>query len=72
MKHADGSQAYYEPFHINPIPATLGKWEQVEYRIPVPALLPGDRLSFYFWNQGGDAQVLIDDVFMRISAVRPY
>ncbi|MBL0129258.1 MAG: hypothetical protein IPP83_17835 [Flavobacteriales bacterium] len=72
VKHADGSQAYYEPFHINPIPATLGKWEQVEYRIPVPALQDGDRLSFYFWNQSGDAQVLIDDVFMRISAVRPY
>jgi hypothetical protein len=38
----------------------------------VPPLEEGDRLSFYFWNKDRDAHVLIDDVFMRVSAVRPY
>ena len=66
----DGSHAYYEPFHINPVPAKLGTWEQIEYRIPVPALSPGDKLSFYFWNQDRTALAYIDDVYMRVSAVR--
>ncbi len=72
VKHADGSSGYYEPFQINPMPPVPGQWEQVEYRIPVPPLEEGDRLSFYFWNKDRDAHVLIDDVFMRVSAVRPY
>lgn len=69
---ADGTHAYYEPFRMDPLPATTGRWEQVEYRIPVPALEIGDRLAFYFWNQDRSALVAIDDVFMRISAVEPY
>ncbi|MBK8498645.1 MAG: hypothetical protein IPL52_07470 [Flavobacteriales bacterium] len=68
----DGSHAYYEPFRINPMPPVVGRWEQVEYRIPVPPLEVGDRLSFYFWNSEHSAEVLIDDVFMRVNAVRPY
>lgn len=72
VKHADGSQGFYEPFRINPLPATTGAWEQVEYRIPVPPLQAGDRVAFYFWNRDHQAQVLIDDVFMRVSAVTPY
>jgi hypothetical protein len=72
VKHADGSSGYYEPFRINPMPPVPGQWEQLEYRIPVPPLEEGDRLSFYFWNKDRDAHVLIDDVFMRVSAVRPY
>jgi len=72
VKHADGSQGLYEPFFINPVPARLGKWEQVEYRIPVPPLEPGDRLAFYFWNRDRQAHVLIDDVFIRVLAVKPY
>ena len=72
VKHADGSQGFYEPFFINPLPAQVGRWEQVEYRIPVPPLEPGDRLAFYFWNRDHKAHVLIDNVFMRVSAVKPY
>lgn len=69
---ADGSHAYYEPFRINPMPPKPCQWEQVEYRIPVPPLAAGDRLAFYFWNSERKAHVLIDDVFMRVNAVRAY
>ncbi len=72
VKHADGSQGFYEPFRIDPLPATTGIWEQVEYRIPVPPLEVGDRVAFYFWNRDHRAEVLIDDVFIRVSAVQPY
>lgn len=72
VKHADGSTGYYEPFQMNPMPPVPGRWEQLEYRIPVPPLEPGDRLNFYFWNKDRNARVLIDDVFMRVNAVRPY
>ncbi len=72
VKHADGSTAYYEPFRMNPVPPTPERWEHLEYRIPVPMLEPGDRLSFYLWNQGHASRVLIDDVTMRVNAVRPY
>ena len=70
--HADGTHGYYELFNMNPVPGRAGTWEQIEYRIAVPGLGPGDRVLFYFWNKDRDASVLIDDVFMRISAVRPY
>ena len=43
-----------------------------EYRIPVPPLQPGDRLSFYLWNKDKRAEFFLDDVFMRVSAVKPY
>ena len=69
---SDGTHAYYEPFRINPMPAAVARWEQVEYRIPVPPLEEGDRLNFYFWNSEHAAQVLIDDVFMRVLAAEPY
>lgn len=70
--HADGSHGFYAPFHINPLPPAVCVWEQLEYRIPVPPLDAGDRLNFYFWNKDRDAQVALDDVFMRVSAVNPY
>lgn len=72
VKRPDGSTAFYEPFRMNPMPGTSGEWEQIEYRIPVPALQPGDRLSFYFWDRERSSRVLIDDVFIRVSAVNPY
>ncbi len=69
---SDGTHAYYEPFRINPMPAAVAHWEQVEYRIPVPPLEEGDHLNFYFWNSEHTAHVLIDDVFMRVLAAEPY
>jgi hypothetical protein len=63
---------HYKPFRMNPLPGTPGKWEQLEYRIPVPPLSKGDRLRLYFWNQDKRANALIDDVFMRVSATNPY
>ncbi|MEO8587931.1 MAG: hypothetical protein ABI432_01050 [Flavobacteriales bacterium] len=72
VKRPDGTPAYYEPFPINPVPGKAGVWQQLEYRIPVPPLEPGDELRFYFWNHEHTASLLIDDVFMRVSAVRPY
>lgn len=72
VKHADESTAYYEPFAMDPLPASPNTWEQIEYRIPVPALQAGDRLAFYFWDKDRRSRVLIDDVFIRVSAVNPY
>lgn len=72
VQRADGSIAYYEPFPFNPLPARPGAWEQLEYRIPVPALEPGGRLKFYLWDKERRSRVVIDDAFMRVSAVNPY
>lgn len=72
VKRADGSTAYYEPFAMDPMPPQSYAWEQLEYRIPVPALHQGDRLAFYFWDRDRRSRVLIDDVFIRVSAVNPY
>jgi hypothetical protein len=66
------SSYYYQSFPMNPVPGTPGVWEQVEYRIPVPPLSAGDQLYFYLWNQDYAGECLIDDVFMRVSAVRPF
>ena len=63
---------FYEPFPIDPLPGKPGEWQQLEYRVPVPPLSDGDRLRFYLWNKGGRSQFLVDDVFMRVSAVNPY
>ena len=64
--------SYYEPFPINPVPGKARTWQQLEYRIPVPPLEEGDELRFYFWNKDHVARLLIDDVFMRVSAAKPY
>ncbi|MBK7944562.1 MAG: hypothetical protein IPJ85_04300 [Flavobacteriales bacterium] len=72
VRLSDGSIDYYEPFAFNPVPAEPGAWEQVEYRIPVPPLAQGGTLKFYFWDKDRRSRVLIDDVFMRVSAVNPY
>ncbi|MBK9514868.1 MAG: hypothetical protein IPO05_14860 [Flavobacteriales bacterium] len=65
--------AYYEPFRINPLPGQKNDhWQQIEYRIPVPALADDETLKFYLWNKDLQARFLVDDVFMRVSAVRPY
>ncbi|HOZ39430.1 MAG TPA: hypothetical protein PLL25_01395 [Flavobacteriales bacterium] len=65
--------AYYEPFRINPLPGQKNDhWQQIEYRIPVPALADDETLKFYLWNKDLQARFMVDDVFMRVSAVRPY
>ncbi|MEZ4738276.1 MAG: hypothetical protein R2818_02725 [Flavobacteriales bacterium] len=72
VRTAKDSISFYQPFPMNPVPGTPYQWEQLEYRIPVPPLAEGDRLYFYLWNQDYAGGCLIDDVFMRVSAVRPY
>ncbi|MBL7953256.1 MAG: hypothetical protein JNM62_16230 [Flavobacteriales bacterium] len=72
VRDARDSIWFYEPFRLDPVPCRAGVWEQLEYRIPVPPLKDGDRLSFYFWNQELRSQFLVDDVFIRVNAVRPY
>jgi hypothetical protein len=72
VRNVNGVIYFYQPFRMNPVPGKAGVWEQLEYRIPVPPLLPGDRLSFYLWNKDKRAEFFLDDVFMRVSAVKPY
>lgn len=72
VRNAKGVIYFYQPFRMNPVPGKAGVWEQLEYRIPVPPLLLGDRLSFYLWNKDKRAEFFVDDVFMRVSAVKPY
>ena len=69
----DRPPSYYEPFPINPLPGTQDdRWQQIEYRIPVPPLEADETLKFYLWNKDLKARFLVDDVFMRVSAARPY
>jgi len=72
VRRRDGTMSYYEPFPINPVPGKARTWQQLEYRIPVPPLEEGDELRFYFSNKDHVARLLIDDVFMRVSAAKPY
>jgi hypothetical protein len=72
VRNKQDSLYFYEPFRLNPLPGKPGVWQQLEFRIPVPPLAHGDRLSFYFWNKDLRSSFLIDDVFMRVSAVNPY
>ena len=72
VRNAKGVIYFYQPFRMNPVPGKAGVWEQLEYRIPVPPLQHGDRLSFYLWNKDKRAEFFLDDVFMRVSAVKPY
>ncbi|MBL7955367.1 MAG: hypothetical protein JNJ91_10035 [Flavobacteriales bacterium] len=72
VRNAKGVIYFYQPFRMNPVPGKAGVWEQLEYRIPVPPLLRGDRLSFYLWNKDKRAEFFVDDVFMRVSAVKLY
>ena len=57
---------------MNPLPGEPGVWQQLEYRIPLPPLQPGDEVRFYLWNKDLKAEFFVDDVFMRVNAVRPY
>lgn len=70
--NAEGKEVFYSSFPINALPGTPGVWEQLEYRIPVPPLQKGDELNFHFWNRDRKGTALIDDVFMRVSAVNPF
>ena len=64
-------EVFYNSFPINALPGTPGVWEQLEYRIPIPPLHKGDQLNFHFWNHDRKGTALIDDVYMRVSAVNP-
>jgi hypothetical protein len=72
VRRRDGTASYYGTFPMNPLPGRAGEWQQLEYRIPVPALQEGEAVGFYFWDPERKAHALLDDAFMRISAVNPY
>ncbi len=70
--HKNDTARFYQPFRMDPLPPEPGVWEQLEYRIPVPPLIEGDELRFYFWNKDNNSAFLVDAVFIRVSAVNPY
>ncbi|MCB9178837.1 MAG: hypothetical protein H6590_05390 [Flavobacteriales bacterium] len=72
MHDAQGRAYFYQPFRMNPVPGKAGVWEQLEYRIPLPALVPGGQVHFYLWNKDLRSEFFVDDVFMRVLAVNPY
>ena len=72
VRNAQGVAYFYQPFRMNPLPGEPGVWQQLEYRIPLPPLQPGDEVRFYLWNKDLKAEFFVDDVFMRVNAVRPY
>ena len=73
ITRADGSRAYYDSFRINHVPGQRNDhWEALEHRVPVPALKTGEKLGFYVWNQHRKAEFLLDDLYVRVWAVRPH
>jgi len=72
MRDAQDRPYFYQPFRMNPVPGKAGVWEQLEYRIPLPPLLPSGRIHFYLWNKDLRSEFFVDDVFMRVLAVNPY
>ncbi|MDQ3101441.1 MAG: hypothetical protein M3R08_08640 [Bacteroidota bacterium] len=73
VQRADGSFAHYVSFRLNDVPGTTDDhWNELQFRIPVPPLEKGQELRFYIWNMEREADLLIDDLFLRVWAVRPY
>jgi len=72
VRDAKGRPYFYQPFRMNPLPGKAGVWEQLEYRIPLPALVPGGQIHFYLWNKDLRSEFFVDDVFMRVLVVNPY
>ena len=72
VRNTQGVAYFYQPFRMNPIPGKPGVWQELEYRVPLPPLQPGDEVRFYLWNKDLEAEFFVDDVFMRVNAVRPY
>ena len=72
VRDAKGRAYFYQPFRMNPVPGKAGVWEQLEYRIPLPPLLPGGQIHFYLWNKDLRSEFFVDDVFMRVLTVNPY
>lgn len=72
LRNAKGVVYFYQPFPMNPVPGKAGVWQQLEYRIPLPPLQAGDEVRFYLWNKDKQAEFFVDDVFMRVNAVKPY
>ncbi|HRF79139.1 MAG TPA: hypothetical protein PL070_03550 [Flavobacteriales bacterium] len=72
VRNAQGVAYFYQPFRMNPIPGKPGVWQELEYRVPLPPLQLGDEVRFYLWNKDLEAEFFVDDVFMRVNAVRPY
>lgn len=72
VENDSGALAYYRSFRMEPLPPQPGRWERLAYRIPVPAIAPGQHLKFYFWSKTRSARCRIDDLEMHVLAVRPY
>ena len=72
VSHADGTQGFYNSFRMEPMTGlTDSTWKAIDLRIPVPEMQEGDALHFYLWNQNGEGRFQIDDLMMRVYAVRP-
>lgn len=73
LEDSAGALRYYEPFRMEPLPPVGDdRWDHLEYRVALPALLPGDKLKFYWWNKESDGRLLLDDLDITVMAVRPY
>lgn len=72
LEDTSGTQSFYEPFDMEPLPPTAGVWEHVEYRISIPPPKEGEDLKFYFWNTRSAARFRMDDPDVTVMAVRPY
>jgi hypothetical protein len=73
IQRPDSSLAFYDAFGMESVPGRLAKsWAKLSYRIPVPALRTGEELRFYLWNKNGRGTFLLDDLSVKVWAVRPY
>lgn len=68
----DSSIAFHISFPMEPLRGVRDStWRPLSFRIPVPAVKGDEELRFYLWNKDHRARFLIDDVMLRVSAVRP-
>lgn len=73
VQRPDSSFAFYKSFRMNPLPGDKDDhWRRLHFEIPVVALHEGERLSFYLWNQGRRSRFLLDDLFIRVRAVKAH
>lgn len=68
----DSTISFYQSFRMEPVRGLQDStWRALSFRIPVAAARKGEELQFYLWNKDHASRFLIDDVMMRVSAVRP-
>ena len=67
IKYNDNHNTFYRSFPLDYLPIHLSnKWEQLDYRIILPAIQSENyQLKFYIWNKGLD-NFLIKDIHIKI------